>query len=170
MMKDFLKLFLIAVVGGLTAIILYPIIHEIGHGVSAIIFGVEVKELHIFPNAYVICDVSRTKEFGKIMIGLSGILLPFILSAFVQPKKFWGWYTCFILRGVCILSFGFSLIAIALFNFGREIENEDIVQVLKIEPMYAWIYALAFIVLMLIDLFLVAKSQPIQKCIRYFDL
>lgn len=169
-MKDFIKLIYVAAVGGVTAILLYPLIHEAGHALSAILFGADIKELRIFPNAYVICDVSNARKFGKIVIGLSGVLLPFLLTVFVQPKRFWGWFTCFIVRGVCILSFGISFFAIVLFNLGREIENEDIVQVLKIEPMFGWLYALVFVGLMSIDIYLVVKSRPIQKCIKYFDL
>ncbi len=126
-MKDYLKLIPITIVGGITALLFYPFFHEIGHTIASLVFGGEVKEIHVFPTAYVVCDIRNTKEFGKIMIGLSGMLFPFLISILMQPKKFWSWFACFIFRGVCILSFVISLIAIVMFRFGQEIENEDIV-------------------------------------------
>ncbi len=95
-MKDYLKLISITIVGGITALLLYPFFHEIGHTIASLIFGGEVKEIHVFPMAYVVCDVRNTKELGKIMIGLSGMLFPFFISILMQPKKFWSWFACFI--------------------------------------------------------------------------
>ncbi len=169
-MKDYLKLIPITIVGGITALVLYPFFHEIGHTIASLIFGGEVKEIHVFPTAYVVCDIRNTKEFGKIMIGLSGILFPFLISIFMQPKRFWSWFAFFIFRGVCVLSFGISLIAIVMFCFGQEIENEDIVQVMKIAPMHGWIYFVVMLVLLGIDLVMIVRSHPFQQIIRYFNL
>lgn len=169
-MKDYLKLIPITIVGGITALLLYPFFHEIGHTIASLIFGGEVKEIHVFPMAYVVCNVRNTKEFGKIMIGLSGMLFPFLISISMQPKKFWSWFTCFIFRGVCILSFLISLVAIVMFRFGQEIENEDIVQVMRIAPMYGWIYFVVMLALLGIDLVMIVKSRPLQQIIRYFKL
>ena len=82
-MKDYLKLIPITVVGLITALVLYPFFHEIGHTIATLFFGGEVKEIHVFPAAYVVCEISKIKEYGEIMIGLSGMLFPFLISIFI---------------------------------------------------------------------------------------
>lgn len=169
-MKDVLKVFGLVFVGLFIAIFIYPTLHEFGHMLATFVLGGSVKEFHVFPMAYVVCDMSHTRVLSKIIIGLSGMLLPFLLSSIVQPKKFWGWYICFITRGVCILSFVISLAAIVLFHLEREIENEDIIQVLKMEPAYGGIYFAFLMLLLVADIILVVRSRPINQCLRYFEL
>lgn len=158
------------VVGLFIAILIYPTLHEIGHILATLLFGGGVKRLHVFPTAYVVCSMSNTRIFDKIVIGLSGMLLPFLLSSLVQPKKFWSWYICFITRGVCILSFAISLAAVVMFHLDCEIENEDITQVLKTEPAYGGIYFAFLMILLVADIILVVRSRPINQCLRYFEL
>ena len=170
MVKDCVKVVCITAVGGITAILIYPLLHEVGHAAAAAFFGGAVKEIHVFPEAYVVCDMSDAGIFGKIAVGLGGMLLPFFLSAVAGPKKFWGWYVCFITRGVCMLSFGISSVAVMMFHFGREMENEDIVQVLRSEPALVWFCFVGALVLLACDMILVVRSHPIRQFSDYFEV
>ncbi len=169
-MKDYLKVFAIAVVGGIIAIVIYPFFHETGHMIATLVFGGNVKEFHVFPTAYVVCDINKASIFGRIMIGVSGMLFPFLLSSLAQPKSFWGWYMCFITRGICVLSFAISLYAIAAFRLGSEIPNEDIVQVLKMDHKNNVLYFCVFLLLMSSEFILIARSHPIRQCKNYFNI
>lgn len=169
-MKDWIKVIFIMVVGLLIAVFVYPALHELGHMLSAAVCGGEIRELHIFPSAYVVCDTVNMGDVDKIIVGLSGMLLPFLLTSMMQPKKFWSWYSCFILRGVCILSFLISLTAVVMFRFEREIPNEDMTQVLQVQPIYGNAYFIGLIILLLLELYLVVKSRPIKQCFEYFEI
>lgn len=169
-MKDWIKVILITIVGLFIAIFVYPALHEIGHILSAAFCGGEIRELHIFPSAYVVCDTVNMGDIGKIVVGLSGMFLPFLLTSIVQPKKFWTWYACFILRGICMLSFLISLAAIVMFRLEKAIPNEDITQVLQTRPVYGWVYFIGLFILLVFELYLIVKSRPIKQFFEYFEL
>lgn len=169
-MKDWIKVIFIMIFGLFIAVFVYPTLHELGHMLSAVVCGGEIRELHIFPSAYVVCNTVNIGDVGKIVVGLSGMMLPFLLTSMMQPKKFWSWYACFILRGVCILSFLISLAAVVMFHFEREIPNEDMTQVLQVRPIYGSAYFIGLIILLLLELYLVVKSRPIKQCYEYFEL
>lgn len=169
-LKDWIKVIFIMVVGILIVVFVYPALHELGHMMSAVVCGGEIRELHIFPSAYVVCNTVDMGDAGKIGVGLSGMMLPFLLTLMMQPKKFWPWYACFILRGVCILSFLISLAAVVMFRLEREIPNEDMTQVLQVQPIYGNAYFIGLIILLLLELYLVVKSRPIKQCLKYFEL
>lgn len=169
-MKDAIKIAAITLVGLFIAVILYPILHEGGHSLAAVMAGAEIKEFNLFPLPNVLCDVQAVTLPGLILIGLSGMILPFLIVSMVQPRKFWGWYVCFILRGICLLTFGISLTAIILYWFGTEIANEDIMKVISFAPSLSVLYALGLTVLIVWDVILVVKSKPIRQCLKFFHL
>ncbi len=169
-MKDALKVAAITIVGLFIAVIFYPILHEGGHSLAAVIAGAEVKEFNLFPLPNVLCDVQAVTIPGLILIGLNGMILPFLIVSVVQPRKFWSWYVCFILRGICLLSFGISLIAIILYWSGTQMANEDIMQVIGFAPSFSILYALGLAGLIVWDIVLVVKSKPIRQCLEFFNL
>lgn len=58
-MRYFIKAIGLLVVGLLVAIIGYPILHELGHAVIALIVGARVVEINIIPLPNVLCDVEN---------------------------------------------------------------------------------------------------------------
>lgn len=131
-MKDVFKCFGLLIVGLFVAVIGYPFLHETGHSIIALAVGAKVIDFSLLPLPYVICEISMINGFGLILIGLSGMYLPMIFSLIIRPKSFWFWYGILITKGICILSFVISLVSIVLYNFGVNVLNEDIVQIMNI--------------------------------------
>ena len=130
-LRDFLKIVYILVVGLFMAVFVYPVLHEAGHLFATLAVGGDVAEVGIFPVAYTKCDIFSVNSFGQVIIGLSGMMFP-ILFAWIKFKKFYIWYPIFVLRGIILLSFVISVISIVLFYSGIAVAKEDVIQIFQI--------------------------------------
>lgn len=136
-MKLILKFFVLLVIGLSIAVIIYPFLHEVGHSLSAIMLGAEIKNFQILPISSVLVKMnSGTSEVDFLIIGLSGMLFPFIMSFFLPAKTFWKWYARITLRLICILSFFISIAAVLMNQQGSPMQNDDITIILKNSPQY----------------------------------
>lgn len=169
-MKDAMKIAAITIVGLIIAVIVYPFLHEGGHSLAAVIVGAKVEEFNLYPLPNVLCSVQSVGTMGLVVIGISGMLLPFLLTAIIQPRRFWSWYVCFTTRGICLLSFAIALYAVAVFQTDLKMVNEDITQVMQLAPDYKGLYVVILLGLMAWDILLVVKSHPIRQCMKFFDL
>lgn len=169
-MKDAMKIAAITIVGLIIAVIVYPVLHEGGHSLAAVIVGAKVEEFNLYPLPNVLCNVQSVGPVGLVIIGLSGMLLPFLLTVLIQPRKFWSWFICFATRGICILSFVISLYAAAVFQTGLKMVNEDMTQVMQLAPDYKGLFVVVLMCLLVWEIFLVVKSHPIRQCMDFFDL
>lgn len=137
-MKDTVKLSGILFFGLLTAVIIYPFLHESGHYIAAVLPGAEILEFNLFPLPNVLCNMTNISNIGRAFIGLNGMILPIIFSAVIsllsKNKNFWIWYVTFILNGISLLSTVISIAAIFLFNIGKSIVNEDVTQAMQAIP------------------------------------
>lgn len=91
-MKMSLNLALVLFLGLFIAVLGYPFLHELGHSIVAILMGASVEEFCLFPVVYVLCNVYGIGEFGQVLIGVSGMLFPFICGIIIHCKNFWLWY------------------------------------------------------------------------------
>ncbi len=165
-MKDFLKVLYVATVGLLVAVFAYPAIHEIGHFLAALTCGCTVAEIHVFPIAFIKCDIGSLGSYDKIFVGLSGMASPFLLSV-PRVKNFRLWFPLFVMRGICFLSFLISGFSIILSWRGKIVQNEDIIQLLGIcadgKPI---IYAFV-IVMTVLSFVIIAVDKPIKRFLAY---
>lgn len=173
-MKDAVKLLGVLFFGLLTAVIIYPFLHESGHSVAAVLSGVEILEFNLFPFPNVLCNMTNISNIGRVFIGLSGMIFPIVFSAVIsllsKNKNFWIWYVTFILKGIGLLSTVMSIAAIFLFNIGKPIANEDVTQVMQDIP-----NSNIFILFLMsaITMWLIIKikfDKPLEKCLAYFGL
>ena len=169
-MKDFWKVISVTLAGCGIVMGVYPLLHESGHALVALAFGGKIESLHVFPAAYVVCNASGVSGWGRVAIGLGGMLLPFVLSAAVQPKSFWGWYVCLVIRGISALSFLLSSAAMVLFYCGKEMPSEDIVQVLKLAPECGPLYFAGFAALFAWGMVRIVASHPLRQCMAFVGL
>ncbi len=169
-MKDAIKIAAITIVGLIIAVIVYPVLHEGGHSLAAVIVGAKIEEFNLYPLPNVLCSVQSVGTMELVVIGISGMLFPFLLTAIIQPKKFWSWYICFTTRGICLLSFVIALFAVAVFQTDLKMVNEDITQVMQLAPDYKGLYAAILLGLVVWDILLVVKSHPIRRCMEFFNL
>ncbi len=168
-MKLAIKIIALFLVGLFMAIIVYPIMHELGHSATAMLVGAEVIEINLFPLPNVLCDVARTDKIGIVFIGLSGMSIPFFISAVIKPKYFWIWYANYILQGISALAFIIATISAICFITGNPMPNDDITQVLTLWSNGQWLCLAVSIVMSLLAIFKLAKEKPFIRCIQYFD-
>lgn len=153
------------IVGLIVTIVVYPILHELGHSIVAILFGAEVLEFNIFPYPNVLCNIKSVSSTGIIAISIAGCAFP-ILFVVKSPSKFIGWYTCFTIRWVCVLSYLISIVSVILFQLDMPVENEDITRALIEKPEYAFEYLMLYLVLTIIIILLIVKSNPTEHLIE----
>ena len=169
-MKDALRCFGLLAVGLLTAIFLYPFLHELGHTCAAIIFGRQVCDFRLFPVPSVMCEMDIINEFAVIVVGFSGMLLPYLLSLVPPRKTFWIWYLWLIISGISLLSFSVSFAGIFMYVSGSPMANEDITQIMKFADEYYVLYLAILIVLAVIRSVQIVYSKPIKRCMKYFGV
>ena len=169
-MKDALKYFGLLAVGLLTAIFLYPFLHELGHTCAAIIFGRQVCDFRLFPIPSVMCEMDITNELAVIVVGFSGMLLPYLVSLVPPRKTFWIWYLWLIISGICLLSFVLSIAGIFMYASGSPMANEDITQIMIFTEEYYVLYLAILIVLFIIRTVQIVRTKPIKRCLKYFGV
>ena len=169
-MKDALKCFGLLAVGLLTAIFLYPFLHEFGHTIAAIVFGRQVCGFRLFPIPSVMCEMDVTNKISIIVVGFSGMLLPYLLSLISPRKNFWVWYLWLIISGICLLSFSVSIAGVILYATGSPMANEDITQIMRFTEEYYVLYPAILIVLSIIRTVQIVRTKPIKRCMKYFGV
>ena len=152
------------IVGLIVTIVVYPILHELGHSIVAILFGAEVLEFNIFPYPNVLCNIKSVSSMGIVAISIGGGVFP-ILFAVISPNQFIGWYTCFTIRWVCLFSYLISIVSVILFQLGMPVSNEDITHALLEKPQYAFVYLMFYLMLMLVTARLIVKSNPMEHLV-----
>lgn len=154
----------ILLVGLLSAILIYPILHEGGHALATILVGGKVCELQLLPLPFVTCESSKINLSGMIMIGLSGMLFPLLFSWIIYLKNFWIWLIGVYLNFICLLSFAISLYGCIKFINGSPIANEDITKVLELCPEKISAFVIGLIVLIIGIVMQMIISKPFQHC------
>lgn len=154
----------ILLVGLLSAILIYPILHEGGHALATVLFGGKVCEFHLLPLPFIICESSEVSLSGMILIGLSGILFPLLFSWVIYLKNFWVWLIGLYLNFICFLSFAISLYGCIRFINGSSIATEDITKVLELCPEKISAFVIGLIVLIIGIVMQIIVSKPLQHC------
>lgn len=167
-LRDFLKIIYIFVVGLFVAVFVYPIMHEMGHLIATLAVGGNVAEIRIFPVAYTKCDIFSVNSFGQVIIGLSGMIFP-MLFAWIRFKKFYVWYPIFVLRGIILLSLVISVISIILFYSGITVANEDVVQILQICDGHSSIVVVAVTGMTVLSVVIFLIDRPFSRFIEYLS-
>lgn len=168
-MKDIFKCMGLIIVGLLTAVIIYPFLHEVGHLLTALLVGAKITDFNILPTPFVKCEVTRVSDFGKILIGLGGMSVPFSISILFKSKSFWLWYINLIVKGISVYAILLSAIAVFLYMNGVVWKGEDIVQVLQISSKENY-WLLAFALMTVWGFFIMIKEKPILKCCEYLEV
>lgn len=169
MRKDLSKGIRLLITGLFVAVIIYPFLHELGHIATALVLGLRVRQLCLFPLPQVLCEVDAGNSAAIQLIGMGGILLPLFLSITVHPKRFLLWYAVFVLRLICALSVLLSFFSVGLFFAGASLQNEDLSTILAADPdAVVPIICLLYICLSAL-LFAIISDRPIQQIYRFFS-
>ena len=169
-MKDTIKAIGLFVVGLTVAVIVYPVMHELAHSVVAIAVGARVLEINILPVPSVLCDVKSVDSTGMVAIGMSGMLLPYFLSAVIKPKNFWVWYANYIVKGISALAFVISTMSTMCYLAGNPLPNDDTTQTLMTWSGGKWICLAISFGLAIFAIVKMLQERPLTRCMRYFDV
>lgn len=169
-MKDCERVAKITLVGLFVAVLVYPLLHELGHTLMAVVLGADILESTLWPIPSVLCNMRGLSTVKQILVGAGGLLLPIILSIGNRMKKFWVWYSNLILLGIEILSVIISLIAIFSFELGKPLTNEDITTILSIAPYFRFVYLVALIVLMFLLTIHLIRQAPFARMREYLEI
>lgn len=167
-MRDIIKGFGLLIVGLIVAIIIYPIAHESGHALFALLVGADEVSIRIFPTPYTVCNIIEVHKFGHIIIGFGGILFPALLSLFTYRKFFWIWYANFVFKLITIWSLLISIISCAMFVCGGPMKNDDITQILTIWPKGYYLSIFSLIIIFTLLVVVTIKEKPFKRCFNYF--
>lgn len=159
-----------AAVGLLGAVIIYPIFHELGHVLAAVILGQEICDFRLFPLPSVVCKTNFTDGFSVAAEGFGGMLLPYLLSLIPVKRNFWLWYLWATVSGICLLSFAISIMGIARYQAGSPMANEDITLVMEHAGEHYALYLAVLIGLAAVRLAQVICSKPMERCLEEFKI
>lgn len=162
-----LKAIGIILLGLFTSLLLYPILHESGHSLAAVLVGGKVYEFVLFPLPYMSCDITRIGTIGMTLIGIGGIFFPLLFTWIIHIKNFWFWLLGLYLNMICFLSFAISLYGCVMFAMQKPLINEDITQILELCPSSVWLWSIVFVGLLIGTIVQVAKTKPIRRCCEY---
>lgn len=127
------KSLLLAFTGLIIPIIIYPLFHELGHVLSAIVLGVKVTEISFNPLENYSCVTEVTNGVKQIVIGFSGYLLPTAVSLIFKPKRFLLTYYCILFKIICIYSMILNVFYCLDFKNCFALKN-DITTIIHTEP------------------------------------
>lgn len=88
MIKDNEKLLLFVLISLMTAILIYPFLHECGHYLVALVLKGKVIEFRILPTPYVLCDLSKNSNLERTAIGMAGNWFPIIISMILPANNY----------------------------------------------------------------------------------
>lgn len=166
-MGDFQKLPGLLLIGLAAAVLIYPVLHEMGHVLTTVLWGGRVVQLQLRPPASVLCCFSSVNTDGQVIAGLGGMLLPFLLTISVRPTGISGRLICLYMQGICALSFLISAVSALLFLCGRSFPGEDMTGVLRLQPHCGDLYLAGSLLLTAISAADIALRHPIHTLSVY---
>ena len=169
-MKDLRKAIGLLFIGLLTAVVVYPFLHELGHALAAVIFKSGVCDFRLFPLPSVACEMDIANQFTFAAVGFGGMLLPYLLSVAFPKRCFWLWYLWVVVSGICLLSFAISIVGVVQYKIGTPVANEDITQIMARSEEHYVLYLAILIVLSVIRIAQIIHSAPIRRCLEEFNV
>ena len=91
-LSDVMKLILMTAIGLFVAIVGYPLLHELGHSLAAVLLGGKVLDFQLLPLPNILCDSTGLSTLFISIIGLSGMALPFLVSVCIRTKGYYLWF------------------------------------------------------------------------------
>lgn len=126
-MKYYFKLSMLLPVGLLTAVVLYPFLHEAGHLACAVAFGAKPVGFSLFLQPGVSCAAGELSDTQQFLVALAGPAAPLLLCAIKKSGRFWVNYIKLLIVVISFLSFSTSAVGL-FFRPELLLEQDDIVR------------------------------------------
>lgn len=164
--NDIIRCLLILAVGLISALFIYPFIHELGHVIASFCVGADVLDFTLFPLPSILCNVGAVENTGKVLIGFGGMLLPLLIAEVVPRKWFWIWYMRVLLKGISLLSFVISVVSLTA-NCNAQ---DDMVQALEY-----WLWDKSLLIFLLCSIagcvvISIVREKPIKRVCQLFEI
>lgn len=164
MKKDSLKAVILTATGLLTAVLIYPFLHETGHSLAALSVGASVNEFTLLPLPSIVCEMSDVGVVGRSVVGFGGMLLPVFAAMLIPKRNYLLWYFRLLLLGISLLAAGISIVSVA-FDVNRQ---DDMVQILNVcgGNKFVMLTLLFFIFAYLLTI--IVHEKPFRRLLEYF--
>ena len=150
--------------GLLCAAVVYPALHELGHGLAAFLLGAKGEELRWFPLPSILCGMDGLGPAEYAAAGMGWIVLPAALCLMIRScRRFWIWYAVFVVKLICIWSLLLAAGSMVLYRFGILLPNDDMGQILQRYPQVWQGCGILTAALCLTLCVSVVRSRPIQR-------
>ncbi len=169
-LKDWVKLIAMAGIGGLVATVFYPLLHETGHGLVAVICGGDVKEITLLTTPNILVECSSTNRTVISIVALSGTAFPFLMTLIIHPKQFLAWYGVFVCRLIVLLSLAVSVAVVVLHRIGVTIPIDDMTYIINHQKGAAVWLLLVLLCMAGVMIAQIKKEKPLEKIFQYFSL
>lgn len=167
---DFLNLSGMILMGLVVAIIVYPFLHEGGHSLAALLVCADVVKFQILPLPYVMCNVASLTSIQQIVIGVSGMIIPFLIALLIPRKWFWSWYIRFLLFGISLFAFVISAATLILPNGADLNPQDDMLRVLSLWSGAETIMTISLIAISVLIVALIWWDKPVKMICRKFGI
>lgn len=166
-MNPWRRLILIGVAGFVSVCVLYPCLHELGHGIMACICGADEIRMSIFPTAYTAYKNANFTPVSQVLIGLSGYGFPLCLTLLPTADKFWIWLPMFYVRWITLIGCGIAIIGLLGAVSGSVCIEEDITRLVTLTRSRAEIWLVGVCMMAVWLLWDMIRNKPITKIVEY---
>lgn len=163
----YIKLIWMNILAITTVLIIYPILHELGHCLMAYLVGAEILEMSVFPASYVAVELPCGNVPGQVLIGMAGILFPMIIGL-VKPRRLTGCIIVYTLWLTNTFACFFGCAAIVAKVFGWLWGKQDVLAVTAcVGGGDAAVFAIC-VALLAVYVYAFVKERPLRKIMLYF--
>lgn len=156
------------VIAMFTTIFIYPLLHEGGHLLAALLVGAEVVEMSVFPIPYVSMFVDPYDALGRVVIGMCGMVFPMICIVF-RPKHFVSSIALSTIVFVNAIAWLLSCVAIVANRLGLCWKNEDVITVIQsMEEAEAFVFFFC-LAAFITSLYVLHKKKSVCHIMAFFE-
>ena len=155
---------MLLLLGLFTAVLLYPALHEGGHILVTLLLGGRIREVRLGAAASVLCGGLRHGELAAVAFGGVG------LAMLLRPKHFPLWYVVQLVKGISVLAILLSLISLIGCKNGVIVENDDIMNVVRLWPEGRGVCLVLLCAGLLLSVGSICAARPVQRVGEYFGI
>lgn len=149
-------------------LLVYPLLHELGHAAFAVIFGADIKAAGLYPYAYVSVDHSDCTQLQTVWMLCAGSVFP-LLCAVPVYKNYYLYYIGITIAVITLVSSLISVFAVFMYPNVSGGISDDYVSLLRIAPGMKAFAAIVSAGQAAIALLYIALSHPLNRTVRFFS-
>lgn len=165
-MNFYVKSVLLVNVSVLTSLIIYPVLHEVGHLVGALILHYDIKEISIGSTLY-ITFTTDDNALKAIFLAFSGMIFPFLLSWLIPGKYICLWIIKIAIIVTSMVVVLLSVIFVFLYSLGVTITNNDLISVVQLSPNLTCYSIVLSVLIEIMFIYVLKYQRPFERLYDY---